>query len=94
VFDMYRPALDLQAVEGAVDGEPLEPRAADRLAEVAAPTLVIVGELDQPDMMDIGEHLAASMPHARMVRMPGVSHLPPMEAPNEFVRIVTEFLGA
>ena len=92
VFDMYRPALDLQKVEGAVDGEPLEPKAADRLAEVAAPTLVVVGELDQPDMMESGEHLTASMPHARMVRMPGVAHLPPMEAPEEFVRIVTEFL--
>jgi pimeloyl-ACP methyl ester carboxylesterase len=92
VFDMYRPALDLQKAEGAVDSDSLEPRAAERLAEVAAATLVIVGELDQPDMMKIGEHLAASLPHARMVRMPGVSHLPPMEAPDEFVEIVTEFL--
>ena len=94
VFDMYRPALDLQKVEGAVDGEPLEPLAADRLAEVAAPTLVLVGELDQPDMMKVGEHLAASMPHARLVRMPWVAHLPPMEAPAAFLRIVTEFLEA
>jgi 3-oxoadipate enol-lactonase len=92
VFDMYRPALQLQKVEGAVDGEALEPSAADRLAEVGAPTLIVVGELDQPDMMKVGEHLVASMPHARLVRMPGVSHLPPMEAPDEFVRIVTEFL--
>jgi 3-oxoadipate enol-lactonase len=53
-----------------------------------------VGELDQPDMMKVGEHLAASMPHARLVRMPGVAHLPPMEAPGEFLRIVTEFLEA
>jgi pimeloyl-ACP methyl ester carboxylesterase len=44
-------------------------------------------------MMEIGVHLAASMPHARLVRMPGVAHLPPMEAPAEFVRIVEEFLG-
>ena len=93
VFDMYRPSLDLQKAEGAVDSESLEPRAADRLAEVSAPTLVVVGELDQPDMMAIGVHLAASMPHARLVRMPGVAHLPPMEAPEEFIRIVTEFLG-
>ena len=93
VFDMYRPALQLQKVEGAVDGESLEPRAADRLAEVAAPTLVVVGELDQPDMMRVGEHMTASMPHARLIRMPRVAHLPPMEAPEEFVRIVTEFLG-
>jgi 3-oxoadipate enol-lactonase len=93
VFDMYRPALQLQKVEGAVDGEALEPAATGRLAEVGAPTLVMVGELDQPDMMKVGEHLAASMPHARLVRMPGVAHLPPMEAPGEFLRIVTEFLG-
>ena len=90
---MYRPALELQKVDGAVDGEALEPSAADRLTEVAAPTLVIVGELDQPDMMKAGEHLAASLPHARMVRMPGVAHLPPMEAPEEFLSIVTEFLS-
>jgi 3-oxoadipate enol-lactonase len=92
VFDMYRPALELQAVEGAVDSDALEPRAADRLGEVGAATLVVVGELDQPDMMEIGVHLAASIPHARLVRMPGVAHLPPMEAPEEFLRIVTEFL--
>jgi 3-oxoadipate enol-lactonase len=92
VFDMYRPALDLQAVEGAMDGEALEPLAADRLAEVAAPTLVIVGELDQPDMMKIGEHLARAIPHARLVRMPGVSHLPPMEDAEGCLRVVEEFL--
>lgn len=94
VFNMYRPALELQKAEGAVDSESLEPRAADRLAEVSAPTLVVVGELDQPDMMEIGVHLAASMPHARLVRMPGVAHVPPMESPDEFVRIVTEFLSS
>jgi pimeloyl-ACP methyl ester carboxylesterase len=76
-----------------MDGESLEPAAAGRLAEVGAPTLVIVGELDQPDMMKVGEHLAASMPHARLVRMPGVAHLPPMEAPEAFLRVVTDFLG-
>ena len=93
VFDMYRPSLELQAVEGAMDSESLEPRSADRLGEVSMPTLIIVGELDQPDMMKIGEHQAESIPDARLVRMPGVAHLPPMEAPDEFVRIVTEFLG-
>ena len=94
VFDMYRPALDLQAVEGAVDGEALEPASGGRLGEVAAPTLVLVGELDQPDMMKIGEKLAQEIPDARLVRMRGVAHLPPMEAPAEFLRIVSEFLEA
>lgn len=47
--------------------------------------LVMVGELDQPDKMSIGEHLAASIPGARLIRLPGVAHLPPMEAPEEFL---------
>ena len=92
VFDMYRPALALQAVEGAMDSESLEPPSSSRLGEVSAQTLVVVGELDQPDMMKIGELQAASIPNARLVMMPGVSHLPPMEAPDEFLRIVLDFL--
>ena len=91
---MYRPALELQAVEGAVDGSLWQPASGGRLAEVSAKTLVIVGELDQPDMMKIGELQAREIPDARLVTMPGVADLPPMEAPDEFVRIVTEFLDS
>ena len=92
VFDMYRPSLALQAVEGATDSEPLEPRAGGRLREVSQPTLVVVGDLDQPDMMRVGEHLANSIPGARLAVMHGVAHLPPMEAPDAFVDLVTGFL--
>jgi 3-oxoadipate enol-lactonase len=93
VFDMYRPALELQAVDGAVDSEALEPPSSGRLGEVAAPTLVVVGELDQPDMMEIGERLEREIAKARLVRMSGVAHLPPMENPDAFAVIVTEFLA-
>lgn len=92
VFDMYRPALEAQAVDGAIDSEPLEPRASGRLAEVTSRTLVVVGDLDQPDMMAVGEHLAASIPGARLAVMHGVAHLPPMEAPEAFLDLVTGFL--
>jgi len=92
VFDMYRAALELQAVEGATDSEPLEPRASGRLAEVSPPTLVVVGDLDQPDMMRVGEHLATSISGARLAVLHGVAHLPPMEAPDAFVDLVTGFL--
>jgi 3-oxoadipate enol-lactonase len=92
VFDMYRHALELQAVEGAMDPEPREPRARDHLGEVTQPTLIVVGDLDQPDMMAVGEHLAASIPGARLAAMQGVAHLPPMEAPLAFVDLVTGFL--
>lgn len=93
VFEMYRHALELQAIEGAVDSSALEPPSSGRLAEVKAPTLVVVGELDQPDMMSVGEHLAREIAGARLARMMGVAHLPPMEAPEEFVRMVQEFFA-
>jgi pimeloyl-ACP methyl ester carboxylesterase len=93
-FDMYRHALELQAVDGATDPVSREPPARDHLAEVSVPTLVIVGDLDQPDMMDVGEHLAATIPGARLAVMHGVAHLPPMEAPDAFVDLVTGFLEA
>jgi pimeloyl-ACP methyl ester carboxylesterase len=93
VFDMYRPALELQAVDGAEDSGSLEPASSGRLGEVAATTLVVVGELDQPDMMAIGAHLAREIPAARLAVMEGVSHLPPMEAPEAFLALVMEFLA-
>jgi pimeloyl-ACP methyl ester carboxylesterase len=93
-FDMYRNALALQAVDGATDAEPREPPARDHLAEVAVPTLVVVGDLDQPDMMDVGERMEATIPGARLAVMHGVAHLPPMEAPDAFLDLVTGFLEA
>lgn len=92
VFEMYHHALELQSVAGAVDPDPREPPARDHLAEVSVPTLVVVGDLDQPDMMAVGEQLAATIPGARLATMHGVAHLPPMEAPAAFVDLVTGFL--
>jgi pimeloyl-ACP methyl ester carboxylesterase len=45
-------------------------------------------------MLGIGQHLAESIPNARLEVMSGVAHLPPMEAPEEFVALVTAFLEA
>jgi pimeloyl-ACP methyl ester carboxylesterase len=91
VWEMERQALDQE--NDAAPAEPLDPPVRDRLGEVKAPTLIIVGALDQPDMLAIGEHLARSIPGARLVVMPGVAHLPPMEAPQSFVPLVAGFLA-
>jgi len=72
----------------------LEPRAVGRLAELTAPVLVIVGDLDTPETQAAGRHLAANAPNARLETMTGVAHLPPMERPAEFVRILEAFLDA
>lgn len=92
VWEMQRHALDQENDDAPA--EPLDPPARDRLGEVKASTLIIVGALDQPDMLAIGELLAQSIPDARLEVMPGVAHLPPMEAPEAFVTLVTGFLAA
>lgn len=77
-----------------VEGKPqrLEPPAAGRLAEIRVPTLVIYGDLDEPGPIQAGGRLAAEIPGARKHVMHGVAHLPNLERPEEFTRIVLGFL--
>ena len=73
------------------DEEPV-PDAAERLAEIGAPTLVIVGERDRPDILRFADRLAAEIPSA-LLTLPGVGHLPNLEAPEAFNAAVAEFFA-
>jgi 3-oxoadipate enol-lactonase len=73
-------------------GEP-DPPAAGRLGEVAAPTLVVVGEHDRPDIHAMADALAGGIPRAERILLGGTAHLPNMERPEEFNRVVLEFLA-
>jgi pimeloyl-ACP methyl ester carboxylesterase len=70
----------------------LEPNAAGRLAEVSVPTLVILGDRDAPDIQAIGQLIHDGVAGARLVRIPDVGHVLPMENPGEFNSVVREFL--
>jgi pimeloyl-ACP methyl ester carboxylesterase len=83
------------------DGEPIEaedlwldPPAVGRLGEIHVPTLVIAGALDNPGTNVGTQVLAQGIPGARHVEMAGTAHLPPVECPEEFNRIVLDFLKA
>jgi 3-oxoadipate enol-lactonase len=65
-----------------------------RLGEIVAPTMVIVGELDDETPLAYAETLATSIPGATLAVVPGVGHLTPAEAPAEFNRLVAAFLAA
>lgn len=67
--------------------------AAARLGEVRAPTLVVVGDLDTPQTLEAAGALARGVPGARLEVVRGAAHLPNMERPEEFNRIVLEFLS-
>jgi pimeloyl-ACP methyl ester carboxylesterase len=75
-------------------GEELPPEQAtvDRLVEIRAPSLVIVGDLDQPWTTATAGLLKRKLPNVRKVVVPGVAHLPNMERPEEFNRIVLDYL--
>ncbi len=95
VRDLVRE-MNLIALENEASGLgeelPPEPPAVDRLEEVLAPSLVIVGDSDQPRTLAAADLLARELPNARKVSMTGVAHLPNMERPDEFNRLVLDFL--
>lgn len=77
-----------------VEGKPqqLDPPAARRLGDVHVPTLVMIGDADEPQGVSAGRHLAASVAGARLVEFPGVAHMIQLEAPDHFNGVVLDFL--
>jgi len=71
---------------------PLEPFAITRLEEIRAPTLAIVGDQDVPAIREITNLIATRVPGAKKHVITNAAHLPNMERPEEFNRIVLEFL--
>jgi 3-oxoadipate enol-lactonase len=90
-------AMQLQAfsvpVPEDVELRPLVPEAITRLGEIQVPTLVIVGDQDVPEFRELSDVVTAAIKGASKVVIPGVAHLPNMEKPEEFNRIVLGFLS-
>jgi 3-oxoadipate enol-lactonase len=71
---------------------PLDPPAAERLAEISTPTLIVYGDKDVMDVRQAAEPLVTTIPCARLAVIPDAAHLPQMEQPEVFNEIVLEFL--
>jgi 3-oxoadipate enol-lactonase len=63
------------------------------IALIPRPTLVIAGRDDTVTAASHGEHIAATIPGARLVVLPAV-HLSNVERPEEFMQAVLDFLLA
>jgi pimeloyl-ACP methyl ester carboxylesterase len=68
------------------------PPAIERLGEIRAPTLVIVGARDVPDIQQIVKLLAAGIRGARVEVIPDAAHMPNMEDAPRVNRLLGEFL--
>jgi pimeloyl-ACP methyl ester carboxylesterase len=74
-------------------GDPVpHPDAWSHLAEIRAPVLVLVGELDLPDMKAVDEQLADRLPNGRLVWLRDTAHLPHYEGHAECLAEIAAFV--
>ena len=73
---------------------PLEPLAITRLEDICAPTLAIVGDQDARALVEITDLIARRVPSAQKAVIRDTAHLPNIERPDEFNRLVLDFLAS
>lgn len=91
-FDRVRsmdPAAVVEGLRAIVERDSL----LDRAVEIRVPVLVIHGEEDMASSIAEAEKTVAAIKGARLVRLPGVGHTSPLEAPDEVNAALAEFLG-
>jgi len=69
------------------------PRLAQFLPRVTNPTLIVWGREDRIVPVECGEQYRRALPNATLTVLERCGHLPPIEQPQAFARLVLEFLG-
>jgi pimeloyl-ACP methyl ester carboxylesterase len=85
-FEIQVPAYEAQPPPGPED--PVE----IRLSELSQPVLVVVGDADAPDFLEVADRLERELPNARKVVLEDTAHTIPLERPDEFRDLALEFL--
>jgi pimeloyl-ACP methyl ester carboxylesterase len=93
VAEMQRDAFVLQKGHDDVRVVRLDPPPKQRLGEIRVPTLIVTGDDDVQDIHVIANKLGAEIPGAQRATIADTAHLPNLERPDEFNRIVLAFLG-
>jgi len=68
-------------------------RVIDHLPSIDVPTLVIVGEHDEP-FHKASQYMQSKIPGSRLETIPGAGHAANMDNPEAFNRVVLEFLAS
>jgi pimeloyl-ACP methyl ester carboxylesterase len=64
------------------------------LVQIRAPTAIVDGEYDEFLRREHIEYLAATIPRATLVILPGVTHFAPLQRPSVFNRAMLSFLDS
>ncbi|MWV48356.1 alpha/beta fold hydrolase [Rathayibacter sp. VKM Ac-2803] len=70
----------------------LEPPAYERVVDIAVPTLVVIGAHDLSESFPVYEYLATAIPGADGAVFQAAAHLPSVELPEEFLRVLRPWL--
>ncbi len=65
----------------------------DRLGEVVAPTLVVIGGSDDRTLPEHGRELASRIARTRLVELPEIGHTIPLEAPGLTAAAIESFIA-
>ncbi|MFG2993452.1 alpha/beta fold hydrolase [Streptomyces sp. NPDC048257] len=82
----------MRHARGLGAGMPREIGAADRLASIGVPTLVLDGELDSSDISSNAQAIAQTVPDARHQRFASAAHMVNLESTALFNLAVKSFL--
>jgi pimeloyl-ACP methyl ester carboxylesterase len=89
-------ALNADNVRHASDAPtptPIEPPAYDRTVDIEVPSLFVIGEHDLSAELAATEYLLSTVPDSSGATFPDSAHLPSVERPDEFRRILTGWLA-
>lgn len=93
LWEMNRIALAHEEKQLGKRTPNTETPAFDRLGNLDIPVLVIVGAHDTPYILAGADYMIEKIPSARKVIIEDAAHLPNMDQPDEFQKVVTDFLG-
>ena len=93
VRSMQRRAF--QAAEAVVDAQPstMTLPAVERLSEIAAPTVILVGRWDLETTRDAVEHAHATIRRSQRMDWSDAAHLPSLEHPDRFSDLLRRWLA-
>ena len=66
---------------------------AQDLARISVPVVIVQSEHDEFIKREHAEYLARTIPNAKFRELLGVSHFAPLQRPEQFNRVVLDFLG-
>ncbi len=92
---MQRRTFEIQAAWGEDhDVKELDPPALERLRDLRCPVHVLVGGHDLDACIDAADRVSAGVSGAVRTDWPDAAHLPSMEHPERFLRLVRAWTGA